>query len=48
MVTDLKVTINALIVVLFLTMVIFDRTFLNIAYFVILFWYLWKLEWFDT
>lgn len=48
MVTDIKVTINALLVVLFLTMLVFSPKFFDFAYFVMLGCYMWKLEWFDT
>jgi len=46
MVTNFKVTINALLGVLFLTMVIFSPNVFDFAYFVLLFVYLWKFEWF--
>jgi len=46
MITNLKVVINAIIGLLFLTMVIFEPTLFNFAYFMVLFYYMWKLKWF--
>ena len=46
MITNLKVVINAIIGLLFLTMVIFELTLFNFAYFMVLFYYMWKLKWF--
>lgn len=45
MITSLKVVSHAIIVLLFLTMVIFEPSLFNFAYFVVLFYYMWKLKW---
>ncbi len=44
MITGDRTTINALIVVLFLTMMVLDFTLLNVAYFLVLFYFMWKLR----
>lgn len=44
MITSAKAVINAMIVVLFLTMIIFSPTVYNFAFFAGIFYYLWKIE----
>ena len=44
MLTDTRTAINALIVVLFLTMVVLEPTILNFSYFSVLFYFLFKIR----
>lgn len=46
MVTDFKVVVNLLIVVLFLTMVIFSPKLIDFGYFMYIFCFLKKIDWF--
>lgn len=47
MVTDIKPVINALIVVLFITMIVDSPTIMNFAFFVGIFFFLRKIDWFN-
>ncbi len=44
MITSTKAVINAMLVVLFLTMILFSPTVYNFAFFAGIFYYLWKIE----
>lgn len=44
MLTETRQVINALIAVLFLTMIVFDLTIFNMSYFLVLFYFMWKIR----
>lgn len=44
MLTEGKAVIHTLIAVLFLTMIVLDPTFMNISYFLVLFYFMWKVR----
>ena len=44
MLSDTKAVVNTLLIVLFLTMVIFSPNIIDFAYFTFLFYFLWKLD----
>ena len=44
MLSSTKAVVNALLVVFFLTMVIFSPNIIDFAYFTFLFYFLWKLK----
>lgn len=44
MLTEGKAVIHILIAVLFLTMIVLDFTIMNVAYFLVLFYFMWKVR----
>lgn len=44
MFTDCKTVVNALFVVLFLTMIVLDFTLFNMCFFIVLFYLMWNLR----
>lgn len=44
MLTEGKAVISILIAVLFLTMIVLDFTIVNITYFLVLFYFMWKVR----